>query len=65
VGTAFLSGKYHKVLFDKNVYLTEKDGAVNRELSRSKSDPSIKPFKPSSPPKTVRLLFILAQIFNR
>lgn len=53
VGTAFLSGKYHKVLFDKNVYITEKDGAVNKEMSRSKSDPSIKPFKPSSPPKTL------------
>ena len=57
VGTAFLSGKFHKVLFDKNVYLTEKDGPVNREMSRSKSDPSIKPFKPSSPPKTVSFFY--------
>jgi hypothetical protein len=44
------------VFFDKNPFLTEKDGPVNKELSRSKSEPNMKPFKPSSPPKTVKNL---------
>lgn len=50
----FKAGLFHKGFFDKNPYLTEKDGPVNKEkATRSKSDPEIKPFKPSSPPKKV------------
>lgn len=49
----FKAGVYNKVFFDKNPYLTEKDGAVYKEKSRSKSESDLKVFKPSSPPKTV------------
>ena len=54
VAGPFLSGRFHKVLFDTNPFLTEKDGPVNKE-KRSKSESEIKaiPFKPSQPPKTV------------
>jgi len=50
----FKSGKFHKVLFDTNPFLTEKDGATYKEKrSRSESDTKSTPFRPSQPPKTV------------
>ena len=50
----FKMGKYHKEFFDKNPFLTEKDGPVYKEKDkRSKSEADLKPFKPSSPPKNV------------
>jgi hypothetical protein len=49
----FKAGMFHKVYFDKNPYLTEKDGAVYKPKSRSKSESDLKIFKPSSPPKNV------------
>lgn len=50
----FLSGKYHKELFDKNPYLTKNDGAMYKEKrSRSEADSKTIPFKPSQPPKTM------------
>jgi hypothetical protein len=53
IGGAFKSGKFHAVYFEKNPYLTDKDGPVNRESKRSKSESDLKPFKQTSPPKTV------------
>lgn len=55
LGGPFKSGIFQKVYFDKNPYLTEKDGPVNKEKSRSKSESDLKIFKPSSPPKTVKI----------
>lgn len=54
LSTAFKSGKYHKVYFDNNPFLTDKDGAVYKE-KRSKSETEVKtlPFRPSQPPKTM------------
>ena len=54
----FKAGKYHKEFFEKNPFLTEKDGPVNKEKAlRSKSEADLKPFKPSSPPKKVKKNF--------
>lgn len=53
LGPAFKSGKFHQVVFDKNPYLTQKDGATYKEMTRSKSESDIKKFKPSSHPKTM------------
>lgn len=53
VGSSFKSGKFHQGYFDKNPYLTDKDGPVYRERTRSKSESDLKKFKPSSYPKTV------------
>jgi len=51
---AFKSGRFHKVYFDNNPFLTEKDGAVYKEKrSRSESDVKATPFRPSQPPKTM------------
>ncbi|RNA17476.1 hypothetical protein BpHYR1_024365 [Brachionus plicatilis] len=53
LGAAFKSGIYQKVYFEKNPYLTEKDGAVFKEKSKSKSLTDLKTFKFSSPPKSM------------
>lgn len=53
VGGPFKSGKFQKVFFDKNPFLSEKDGATYKDIKRSKSESTIKPFKYTSPPKTV------------
>jgi hypothetical protein len=58
VGPAFKSGKFHQVVFDKNPFLTDKDGKTYKENTKSKSEADLtaKKFKPSSAPKTVMLL---------
>ena len=55
-GGPFKNGKYHKEFFDRNPFLTEKDGPTYKERKRSKSEGDLKPFKPSSPPKKVHKL---------
>lgn len=51
---AFLSGKFHKVLFDVSPFPTEKDGATFKEKrSKSEADAKLNPFRPSQPPKTM------------
>ncbi len=67
VSGPFKSGKYHKEYFEKNPFLTEKDGPVLKEKEkRSKSEADLKPFKPSSPPKKVNfaVFFFFIIIFN-
>jgi hypothetical protein len=56
VSGPFKSGKYHKVFFEKNPFYTDKDSPINKELRRTKSETDVKPFKPTSPPKTVRII---------
>jgi hypothetical protein len=51
VGGPFKSGLFHKTFFDRNPYLTEKDGAVYRNVSKSANDIKQVPFKPSHPGK--------------
>ena len=53
LGAAFKSGKFHQIVFDKNPYLTDKDGPTYKERTRSKSETDLKKFKPSSYPRTV------------
>lgn len=51
VGAAFKSGKYHKEYFDKSPFYNEKDGKQFKDKDGKKQ--AEKPFKFSSPPKSM------------